>query len=188
MYSDNTSRRGWGGSRGGWGQLGDAPSGEGARVTASRDFVSGGSGPSLELMGESSELLSYEGLVELSETGADPGEAMVDISQAGREMLKTLLLTNLRAGASSLNELIMALKFHFLHVLAPNEQKAQLELFMEAAESDLARIEDLRHHHANDRGFLQGWPDHDKDWLEARLAWRKEIHARTIGNEDKAGG
>ncbi len=188
MYSDNTLTPREAIRLCALGTLGDGPMRYEALVTAIRHFVSRISGPSLDLMGESIELLSYEGLVELSQTGADPGEAMVEISQAGREMLKTLLLTNLRAGASSLNELIMALKFHFLHVLAPNEQKAQLELFMEAAESDLARIEDLRRHHEKDRGFLPGWLEHDMDLLEARLAWLKEFHARTFGDEDKAVG
>ncbi len=151
-------------------------------VTAIRHFVSRISGPSLDLMGESIELLSYEGLVELSETGAEHGEAMVTISADGREMLKSLLLANPRAGGSSLNELIMALKFRFLHLLAPADQKTQLELFMEATESDLARIEDLRRHHQNDRGFGPGWLAHDMDLLEARLTWLKEFSARAFGD------
>ena len=151
-------------------------------VTAIRHFVSRISGPSLDLMGESIELLGYEGLVSLVETGPDHDDAEVSITDDGRDMLKTLLLANLRAGASSLNELIMALKFRFLHVLEPGDQKAQLELFMDAAESDLARIEDLRRHHADDQGFLPGWLDHDMDLLEARLAWLEKLHASSFGD------
>ena len=84
-------------------------------VFAVRHFVSRITGPSLDLMGESIELLRYEGLVESDD--AESANPSLKLTETGRATLQTLLKANLRAGNSELNELIIALKFRFLHLV-----------------------------------------------------------------------
>mgnify|MGYP004002008311 FL=1 len=149
-------------------------------VYAVRHFVTRITGPSLELMGESIELLRYEGLVEAEENADETNPTLV-ITDAGNEVLDTLLRANFRSGSSDLNELVIALKFRFLHQLPKPEQLNQIDLMMEACESELARFEDLRRHHEGDPGHLTGWLDHDINRLESRLDWLTEFKLKLEG-------
>ncbi len=146
-------------------------------VHAVRHFVSRVTGPSLELMGESIELLRYEGLVE-AEDNADETNPALTITNSGKEVLDTLLRANIRAGSSDLNELVIALKFRFLHQLPPAEQINQIDLMLEVCESELARFEDLRRHHEGDPGHLTRWLDHDISRNESRLDWLTEFKSK----------
>ena len=74
-------------------------------VFSVRHFVSRITGPSLDLMGESIELLRYEGLVESED--AQNVNPSLKITETGRASLQTLLKANLRAGNSDLNELLL---------------------------------------------------------------------------------
>lgn len=141
---------------------------------AVRHFLSRVAGPSLDLMGLSVELLRYEGLVQAVDGQGMEDDALIAVTEAGRRELKTLLTARLRPG-SDLSKLIIALKFRFLHLLEPAEQRAQAEMLMDACESELARLLDLRQHHADDGGHLLAWLDHDIESLEARLAWLEEF-------------
>ena len=156
---------------------------EGARsyealVTEVRHFASRISGPSLDLMGESIELLRYEGLVEMEGGETDPGAAQVSVAEAGMEALRQLLKANLRAGDSGLNALILALKFRFLHFLSEPDQDEQLALLIESCETDLARLEDLARHHGEEAGFLAEWLAHQIELGEARQIWLEALRAR----------
>ena len=146
-------------------------------VHAVRHFVSRVTGPSLELMGESIELLRYEGLVEAEDDTGETNPALT-ITTAGEEVLDTLLRANIRAGSSDLNELVIALKFRFLHQLPAAEQVNQIDLMFEVCESELARFEDLRRYHEDDTGHLTGWLDHDISRLESRLDWLAEFKSK----------
>jgi hypothetical protein len=146
-------------------------------VHAVRHFVSRITGPSLELMGDSIELLRYEGLVEAQES-LDEANPVLAITTAGNEVLGSLLRANIRAGSSDLNELVIALKFRFLHQLSMTEQADQIDLMLEACESELARFEDLRNHHADDPGHLTGWLNHDIGRLEIRLGWLTDFKSK----------
>ena len=140
-------------------------------VASVRHFVSRVAGPSVELMGDSIELLRYEALIEQTTTPENENGPEVQITDDGREALQTLLCANLRAGGSDLNELVVALKFRFLHLLPVADREDQADIFMEACETELARLEDLREHHRGDPGHLGSWLDHDIQRLEARLVW-----------------
>ncbi len=74
-----------------------------------------------------------------------------------------------------MNKLIVALKFRFLHLLDKTDQRTQADLLVEVCESELARLDDLREHHAGDGGFLIQWLDHDIGLLQRRLAWLAEF-------------
>lgn len=145
-------------------------------AVAIRHFISRVIGPSPEIMGHSIELLKYEGLVESIAGSGD--EALLRLTPAGEEELRALLTANLRAADTALNKLIIALKFRFLHLLDAAGQCAQAELLIDCCDQELARLEDLRRHHADDPGHLTLWLDHDIGLLEMRRAWLKELRRR----------
>ena len=84
---------------------------------------------------------------------------------------QNLLKSNLRAGTSDLNELIIALKFRFLHLLAPEDQRAQASQLIDMCDTELARLDDLLLHHDPEGGHFTEWLKHDIQRLEERLNW-----------------
>ena len=158
------------------GTLALGPMAYGALAEAIRHFVSRVIGPSQEIMGHSIELLKYEGLVETVEGTGD--DTLLRLAEAGRRELHSLLTANLRAADTSLNKLVVALKFRFLHLLDGDDRRAQVDLLVDVCEQQLARLDDLRQHHAADAGFLVTWLDHDIEQLEQRLAWLVDLGDR----------
>ena len=140
-----------------------------------RHFNSHIIGPSLDVMGQSIELLKYEGLVQAVGDQDMADNAELVITDAGRDELRALLTANVRMGATELNKLIIALKFRFLHLLSADERVGQVSLLVDVAENELARLTELRQQHANDDGFLPAWLDHDIEQSETRLAWLKSL-------------
>lgn len=140
-------------------------------ATSIRHFVGRILGPSLDVMGTSIELLKYEGLVEAKDGLGMEDDALLSITGEGSQALQTLMTTNIRAAATELNKLIVALKFRFLHLLDLGEQRIQADLLVDACENELARLEDLRRHHEGDAGYLKQWLDHDIETLAERLSW-----------------
>lgn len=152
----------------------------GGLVNNIRHFVSRMMGPSLDILGTSVELLKYEGLVAAESTGDSEDDPLFAITQAGQDELRTLLTARIRTGALELNKLIVALKFHFLHLLDDVDRRAQADLLLEVCESELTRLEDLRGHHAGDTGYLVQWLDHDITQNKARLLWLEDFR-RSLG-------
>lgn len=148
-------------------------------AVAIRHFVSRVIGPTPEIMGHSIELLRYEGLVTTLTGSGDL--AVLALTDAGRDELRSLLVANLRPSNTELNHLIVALKFRFLHLLDPTEQLAQADLLIEATEQELARLNDLRRHHVDDGGHLIGWLDHDIVQHATHLAWLADFRLRLAG-------
>jgi len=146
-----------------------------------RHFTSHILGPSLDVMGTSIELLKYEGLVTASEGKGLEDNALLTITDDGRAELTTLLTARIRAQSNDMNKLIMALKFRFLHLLPGDDQLDQIDLLLEAAEGEMARLENLRTQHAGDAGLLSHWLDHDIDGLKRRIAWLTELADRIEG-------
>jgi len=134
-----------------------------------RHFCSRVMGPSLDLMGLSIELLRYEGLVEARDGQGMEDDALLSITDAGRRELKTLLTARLRP-SSDLSKLVIALKFRFLDLLEAKERGAQIDMLLDAFESELARFEDLRAG-STEGTALQAWLDHDILQLSERLDW-----------------
>ena len=140
-----------------------------------RHFTSRIAGPSLDLVAAPLELLKVEGLVEAVEGDAD--NALLRITEDGRAELATLMTSNVRAPVNDINKLIIALKMRFLHLLPAEDRKIQIEVMMEMAEREIARLSDLRQHHALSQGHLIAWLDHDIAAAETRLAWFQELLA-----------
>ena len=159
------------------GTLAVGPLRYGELANSIRHFISRITGPSLDVMGQSIELLKFEGLVEAVDGVGMEDDAMLAITEAGRSELKTLLTANIRAAATEINKLVVALKFRFMHLLDDAEKESQAELLIETTESELARLDDLRQHHSEEEGYLTGWLDHDIDLLETRLSWLESFKA-----------
>jgi len=160
------------------GILADGPKSYGDLATAVRHFVSHIIGPSLDVMGQSIELLKYEGLVEADGDERSSSDTVMEITGLGRSELHTLLTANIRHGATELNKLIVALKFRFMHILPPADQARQIDLLSDMCESELARLESLQLQHAGDDGLLGEWLEHDIELTTSRIDWLSRLRSR----------
>ncbi|MHA1564027.1 MAG: hypothetical protein ACTSX7_01835 [Alphaproteobacteria bacterium] len=135
-----------------------------------RAFASRIAGPSLDILGNSLELLRLEGLVATVEESA-PEDPVVAITPAGKTALVGLLCANVRSPVDGVSKLILALKLRFMHLLDEADREAQLELILEASESEILRLRDLRQRHRNEPGQLCAWLDLELAQAEERIAW-----------------
>ncbi|MHA1107700.1 MAG: hypothetical protein ACTSQV_01150 [Alphaproteobacteria bacterium] len=146
-----------------------------------RHFASRIAGPSLDLMGTSIELLRYEGLIDPLDTSSIVDGTPLAITESGHEELRQLLCSAVRAPLNDVNKLVLALKFRFMHLLDSEDQRNQVAMMIEACETDLARLVDLRASHQDDDGFLTDWLDSDIGLVEARLDWLQKFNSRIEG-------
>jgi len=135
-----------------------------------RDFCARVMGPSLDLMGTSIELLRYEGLVSPVQGQGMEDDALLAITESGRTTLRTLLTAGLRSG-SDITRLVVALKMRFLHLLSEAEKRSQIDMLIDGAESDLARLEDLAEASSGESEQLRRWLDFEIEQSRQRLAW-----------------
>ncbi len=134
-----------------------------------RHFVTHVMGPSLDVLGTSVELLKHEGLVKPIEGDGDT--AVLSITDEGEREFRTLLTANIKSAENDLNKLVIALKFRFMDLLPSEEQAQQIDLLADAVENELARLDDLRAHHADDGGLMTQWLDQEIGDLERRFDW-----------------
>ena len=139
-----------------------------------RDFCGRIMGPSLDLMGTSIELLRYEGLVSPQSGQGMEDDALLAITETGRAALKTLLTARLRSG-SDITRLVVALKMRFLHLLSDTEKRAQIDMLIEGAESDLARLEDLAAASAEESADFRQWLGFEIEQTRSRLTWLERL-------------
>ena len=142
---------------------------------AIRHFISHITGPSLEVMGTSLELLKYEGLVTAIEGIGMEDDAILSITEGGEEELHNLLTANVRAQASDMNKLIVALKFRFLHLLDNVDQRAQADILIDAQEMELARLQELHKQHNQDEGHVLSWLNQDIKSMLNHLEWLQKF-------------
>ena len=142
---------------------------------AVRHFTSRVSGPSLDIMGTSIELLRYEGLVEAVRGTGMEDDAELKLTDEGLAEFRTLMTARLRAAGSDVNKLITTLKMRFMHLLPAADQQQQAELLIETCETELARLEDLRGHHVDDPGLLADWLEHDINQMKRHLEWLESL-------------
>jgi hypothetical protein len=121
--------------------------------------------------------LRYEGLI-----AGDDGKPLA-ITDEGRAVLNELLRANVRAGSGAMNDLVIALKIRFLHLLPPREQREQAELVIEACESELARIEDVT---VDESGYLGDWLAIETDRLNARIGYLRHMLTANDRHQDIA--
>lgn len=141
-----------------------------------RAFASRITGPSLDILGSSIELLRTEGLVAPASESDD--DAVLEITEAGRLELKELMYANVRSPMDGVSKLVLTLKLRFLHLLEPSERREQVDRILEMCETELARLNDLRGRYAREPGHLVDWLVHDIGQTEARIAWLRELYER----------
>lgn len=176
MYADNTLTPKEATRLCALGMLANGPQSYAALASGVRHFVTHVMGPSLDVLGTSIELLKHEGLVKAVSGATD--DATLEITDEGRDELKTLLTANIKAAESDLNKLIIALKFRFMDILDTEQQKTQITVLEHAVENELVRLEDLRSHHAKDGGHLIEWLDREIEDLERRRDWLSDKRER----------
>ncbi len=145
-----------------------------------RFFVARIVGPSLDLLGSSLELLRLEGLVAAKDGTAAaqslPDDAMLHVTDDGRDAFHALMTSNVRGLTSDLSRLVVALKMRFLPLLPEGDRHEQAEILAEACESELARLKDLRQSYGN--GFLAEWLDHEIAEATERHDWFTALDGR----------
>ena len=148
-------------------------------VYSVRYFVSMLTGPSLDLMGESIELLRHEDLVEIYEDGTS--QQKLKITEKGFKSLNILLLSSVRPGNNDLNELVMALKFRFFSLLSLKDQVSQIDNFIDVYDIELIRLEELLKKDFSESEYLFGWLELDADRVSSRLKWLKRFRESLTG-------
>lgn len=176
MYADNTLTPKEATRLCALGMLADGPVAYAELATGVRHFVTHVMGPSLDVLGTSIELLKHEGLV--TPVSGEKDRAVLEITDDGLAELKMLLKAKIKTTDNDLNKLVIALKFRFMDLLDASERLLQLQLLADSADNELARLEDLRAHHADDSPHLIEWLDREIEDLERRLEWLEAKHAR----------
>lgn len=157
------------------GLLNRGPARYGDLANSVRHFTTRYWGPTLDVMASSIELMRLEGLVEVTDQGETPGDAMLRLTPAGRDELLALLGAAVRVPSNDFNKLIVALKLKFLDALGPAERAEQVDALVELREAELARLTDLRVTHVGDDGHFARWLDHDITLIETDLAWFRQL-------------
>ncbi len=156
------------------GLIADAPMRYSVLARSVREFCGRVMGPSLDLMGTSIELLRYEGLVSPLDGQGMEDDAQLAITETGIATLKTLLTARLRSG-SDITKLVVALKMRFLHLLSDAEKRSQIDMLIDGAESDLARLEDLADASAGESADFRQWLDFEIEQTKQRLSWLERL-------------
>ena len=141
-----------------------------------RYFVGSIIGPSLDLLGTSLELLTYEGLIEVVD--GEEGEAAVldatlRITDEGRKAFATLMTSQVRAPVNDVSRLVVALKLRFLHLLDDDARGEQSAMLVEMCETELARLEDLKARY--EIGELNDWLALEIGQFKQQLDWFKSL-------------
>ena len=160
------------------GSLSEAPRLYAALAREVRDFAHLVTGPSLELVGPPLEVMVVEGLIESIDENGKEDDALLAVTDAGREEFRRLMTSNLRAPVTDLSKLIIALKLRFLHLLPLDDQRNQAELLVETCERELARLVHLRNEFAEATGELPRWLDLEIEQVRSRLEWYEALAER----------
>jgi len=163
------------------GILATEPMSYGALANEVRHFSSRIAGPSLDLMGTSIELLRLEGLIKPVDDAGGGEDGPLAITDTGREELHNLLCSAVRAPLNDVAKLVLALKFRFMHLLDRDNQGTQAEMMIEACETELVRLVDLRGRHQGAEGYLVDWLDSEIGTVEKRLDWLRDFHRQVKG-------
>lgn len=158
--------------------LADSPLRYSELANAIRHFTDRITGPSLDIMGTSVELLKFEGLVEPIEGVGMEDDATLRLTDKGEEELTSLMTSRIRSAGGEVNKLITTLKLRFLHLLDVEDQREQVDILIENCDTELARLDDLRAHHEGDPGHLATWLDHEIQQLEAHLDWLEDFRRK----------
>jgi len=136
-----------------------------------REFAARIVGPSLDLLGTSIELLKFEGLIQAVPGEGSGDNALLRLSDEGREALTGYLTAALRPGFSDLNKLVLALKLRFIDQLDGEGREEQLHALEVMYQGERARLADLASHEEWGGGLLDDWLIHEIAQIDGRLDW-----------------
>jgi DNA-binding PadR family transcriptional regulator len=145
---------------------------------AVRAFTGRLSGPSLDMMGTSIELLRTEGLIEADTPGGQDAEATLRLTPDGETELRALLSANLRNTLDDLSRIVFALKLRFLHLLEPAVAREQIDRLIAISATDKARRADTKARYGHEPGHFGAWLDADIERANERVAWLTALKAR----------
>jgi len=145
-----------------------------ALATEVRLFTASFGGSPVDVMSSSIELLRFEGLIRTVEEADDPGNAVIELTQAGRDAIGDLLEAPIKSG-NAYAKLLTALKMRFLGLLPAEHQAEQIEMLAETRQAELARMLDLRGKLADHNPGFIAWLDHEIGRIETDLAWLREL-------------
>jgi DNA-binding PadR family transcriptional regulator len=152
------------------GELARSPMRYADLAIAVRHFVQRLTGPSLDLLGPSLELLRIEGLIRPLEGQGVDDDAPLQLTDNGRAALGRLLSAPLKVQGSEINRLVVALKLRFLDLLAPEDRADQLDLLSDALLSERARLADLLRT-SDAASPLGAWLDLELRQIDEKIAW-----------------
>lgn len=139
-----------------------------------RHFISRISGPSIDLLGPSIELLRYEGLVVPIDGRGMEDDAVLRITEAGVDEFRRLMISRIRP-SSDLSKLVAALKFRFLHLLAEADRDPLVDLLADGAETELNRLLDLHEGLSDEDSRFGAWLALEIAHAEDRVAWLRRL-------------
>lgn len=143
-----------------------------------RAFTGRMSGPTLDMMGTSIELLRTEGLIAADQSTGKGAEATLKLTPDGEAELRDLLTANLRNTLDDLSRIVFALKLRFLHLLEPAVAREQIDRMIEISEADKARRAETKARYGDEPGYFAAWLDADIDRAEARVDWLVALKER----------
>lgn len=143
-----------------------------------RTFTGRLSGPTLDMMGTSIELLRTEGLIETDDPKEGDAEATLQLTAAGKTELRALLTANLRNTLDDLSRIVFALKLRFLHLLEPAVAAEQIDRMIEISEADKARRTDTKKRYGGEPGHFGAWLDSDIEQANDRIVWLTTLKER----------
>jgi DNA-binding PadR family transcriptional regulator len=155
-----------------------APMTYGELASEVRAFTGRMSGPTLDMMGTSIELLRTEGLIEANAPPDKDTEAMLQLTPAGKAELRDLLTANLRNALDDVSRIVFALKLRFLHLLEPAVAREQIDRLIGISEADKARRGDTKSRYGDEPGHFGSWLDADIERANDRVAWLTALKER----------
>lgn len=98
-------------------------------------------------------------------------DATLEITQAGRRELRSLVLSNARGATSELNRLLTLLRFRFVHLLPAADVYELLERMVEQFQCDGSRLGTLFAEQRDEPGLLGEWLQLYQEQQAARVQW-----------------
>lgn len=143
-----------------------------------RTFTARLSGPSLDMMGTSIQLLRTEGLIEAIDAKKGGDDPTLRLTEDGEAELRDLLLANLRSPLDDLSRIVFALKLRFLHALDREAALEQIDRMIEISEDDQRRREETRARYQDEPGLFAEWLDTDVQRANDRIVWLLSLKDR----------
>jgi len=138
-------------------------------AAATRHFVSHLTGPSLELMGPSIELLRQEGLIDAD--GPASENPSLTLNEAGLLAMGELLEARVRQPLDDVGKLVIALKMRFVDRLPDDRRARQIDQLRDLIAAEQNRFRALADELPAGQSLFGAWLTHEIDLLDRRLQW-----------------